>query len=150
MDIALSGVRSLVARAILLGYNWCMDGSNRNGQNDEISLHYVPCGSEEEAANIARTLLAEHLIACGNIYPSRSVYVWRGDVAEEQEYLLLCKTSPSRLDPAARRVEQLHSYEIPCIIRFETARANGSYAAWVRENVESGVVSGAREKTQEK
>jgi len=126
-----------------------MDAS-MDDRSDKISLIYIPCGSEEEAADIARTLLSERLIACGNIYSSKSLYTWKGDITDEQEYLLLCKTAPSRVEAAARRVAQLHSYDIPCILRFESVQANRSYASWVRESVGNLSAASSSKKGPEK
>lgn len=110
-----------------------MDAGNR--QSAEVSIIYVPCGSEDEAARIARALLGERLIACGNIYRSRSIYEWKGEIADQEEHLLLCKTAPSRAVAAEKRVRELHSYEVPCILRIEPARANYDYASWVNGQV---------------
>jgi periplasmic divalent cation tolerance protein len=106
-----------------------------SGQDAGLALIYVPCGSEEEAVTIARTLLEEGLIACGNIYPSRSIYRWEGAIADEREFLLLCKTARSRTYAAQRRIEQLHSYEIPCILTFAPETVNAPYLSWVNGEV---------------
>jgi len=47
-----------------------------------IVLIYCPCGSEEEAARIARTLVEQRLIACANIREMRSIYFWKGELAD--------------------------------------------------------------------
>jgi periplasmic divalent cation tolerance protein len=97
-----------------------------------VSLLYVPCGSEGEALRICRALLEERLVACGNIHLTRSVYHWKGEVADEQEYVLVCKTSRERAIAASMRARALHGYEVPCVLRIEPAAANYEYAAWVR------------------
>lgn len=96
---------------------------------------YVPCGSEAEAVELARKLLDEQLIACANIYASRSLYRWQGRVADEVEHVLVCKTLASRSDLASGRVAELHSYELPCILRVVPARANDEYYSWVAGEV---------------
>src|SRR5436305_14294520 len=93
-----------------------MTGNKHSGESQVVHL-YVACGSEDEGASIARTLLAEGLIACGNRYQSRSIYSWEGRTTDEQECLLICKTARSRVAAAERRLAELHSYEIPCILR---------------------------------
>jgi len=108
--------------------------------NDKLDLIllYVPCGSEDEARRIAGLLLREHLIACGNIYESRSLYYWKGELADEPEQVLLCKTTPARAAAAATRIRQVHSYDSPCILRIEPASANHEYASWVHSEVSKG------------
>jgi periplasmic divalent cation tolerance protein len=99
--------------------------------NEQVVIMYVPCGGDEEAATIARALLREGLIACANIYASRSLYRWQGEVADETEYVLFAKTTASQADTAARLVEQLHSYDIPAIVTIRADSVNDAYAAWV-------------------
>jgi periplasmic divalent cation tolerance protein len=106
-----------------------------SGAVSNVALLYVPCGSEAEALSITGTLLKEHLAACGNIYPSKSVYSWQGERKEETEYVLLLKTTPDRAARCQARVVELHSYEVPCVILLEPGHANYAYAAWVREQV---------------
>ena len=105
------------------------------GKPGEVALLYVPCGSEEEARNIASTLVQEGVIACGNIVVSRSLYTWQDRLVDETEHILLCKTTRAAVVSARRRIEQLHSYDIPCIISVEPASVNAAYARWVSEQV---------------
>lgn len=100
-----------------------------------VVLIYVPCGSEEEAVRIARTLLTERLIACGNIYQSRSLYIWENRPADEQEYVLVCKTAPVRADATRRRIDEMHSYKVPGVLTMQPAEANYAYSSWVSAQV---------------
>jgi periplasmic divalent cation tolerance protein len=99
--------------------------------DDPMVMLYVPCGGEAEAKQIAARLLEERLIACANIYASRSLYRWKGETADEQEQVLVCKTLASRSEAAAARIGQLHSYEVPCILTATPVRANGDFYTWV-------------------
>ena len=103
----------------------------------DIIVLYVPCGSEDEAANIAAILISEGLIACGNIMVSRSLYNWHNSLVDEKEHILLCKTTQQAVESAQARIEQLHSYDTPCIISVEPASVNAAYAAWVSDQVDS-------------
>lgn len=105
---------------------------------DRLELVYVPCGSEDEAVAIAARLVSEGLIACGNIVESRSIYMWEGALMDQKEYLLLAKTTKSRSGAARKRVAQLHSYDIPCIIALAPQSVNPAYERWVRGEVLTG------------
>jgi periplasmic divalent cation tolerance protein len=91
----------------------------------------VPCGGETEAKELASRLLDERLIACANIYASWSLYRWKGETADELEQVLVCKTLSSRSEAAAARIQQLHSYEVPCILTVTPARASSQFYSWV-------------------
>ena len=106
---------------------------------EQLIILYVPCGSEEEAAHIALELISEGLIACGNVHASRSLYRWQDKIADETEFVLWAKTTRARAEAAARRIQELHSYEIPCILTISPEAVNSSYEKWV-----AGEVSGLR------
>lgn len=102
---------------------------------ESITLLYVPCGSEDEAARICELLLAQRLVACGNIVRSRSIYPWKGKVADEEEYLLICKTTSERAQAAESLILEMHSYEVPCVVHIAPERVSLAYARWVKGEV---------------
>lgn len=105
-----------------------------NNNNQIISI-YCPFPSVEEAEKTAQTLLDEKLIACANILPSGlSVYVWEGKVQKESETYVFFKTSAKVASQTIKRIEELHPYEVPAIIRFE-AESNKAFADWVKDSI---------------
>ncbi len=84
----------------------------------------------DAAADLARTLVEERLAACVNRLDCRSTYRWEGTVVEDEEVLLLAKTTNGRYDALADRVAELHPYEVPCIERFEEDGLPEAFAAW--------------------
>jgi len=98
-----------------------------------VVLITVP--SEEDAANIGYTLVAEKLAACVNIVEGiRSIYAWQGEVHDEPECLLVVKTVAENFDALAERVKELHSYEVPEIIALPILKGSTEYLDWVWEN----------------
>jgi periplasmic divalent cation tolerance protein len=96
---------------------------------------YVPCGSEEEAEKISESLLDDRLIACANIYQSKSLYRWKGKLERSDEWIVFAKSSPEKFDEIERRVKSLHSYELPCIIGIPIQQSSGEYAKWVENSL---------------
>ena len=93
---------------------------------------YVTIGSEAEAKSIAKALVKESLIACANVLgPASSIYMWEDEVQEAQEFVLICKTQRMRLEAAAARVRELHSYDTPCITVYEMAAGFPPYVEWI-------------------
>jgi periplasmic divalent cation tolerance protein len=105
------------------------------GSNTTIRILYVPCGSEDEARGLAVSLIERGLIACANIYSSRSIYRWKGETADEVEHVLFAKTTAALAQQAATAAEELHSYDIPCAMVLEPASVNAPYEAWVMGEV---------------
>ena len=101
----------------------------------DIRILYVPCASEDAARDLAMSLLDRRLIACANIYPSRSIYRWKGRVSDETEYVVFAKTTAELAHDAAAAAEQLHMYDTPCVLVIEPAFANAAYSGWVNSEV---------------
>lgn len=96
-------------------------------------LIYTPCKNEQEAEKIAEILLTEKLVACANILPSKSLYFWQGKLNKEQEAILILKTTKDKIKIAEGRIKELHSYELPCILKIE-GKANEEFETWVANN----------------
>lgn len=90
----------------------------------------------EAADDLARALVEEGLAACVNCIDCHSTYRWEGDVVEEDETILLAKTTGERYDELRRRIETLHPHDVPCIERFDESHVLDSYAEWVAAEVE--------------
>ena len=95
---------------------------------------FITASSEEEAGNIAKTLVTEKLVACVNIMPEiRSTYWWEGKVCQEDEVMLIAKTTSALFPAVMNRVKLLHSYEVPEIISFPIAEGLPDYLRWIKE-----------------
>jgi periplasmic divalent cation tolerance protein len=88
------------------------------------------------AEDLARTLVEERLAACVNRLDCRSTYRWEGEVVEDDEVLLLAKTTDERYDALAARVTDLHPYEVPCVERFEESALPSAFADWRATSVD--------------
>ena len=103
---------------------------------DGIILLYVPVRDREEAKTMATLLLEEQLIACANIIPGMvSLYRWEGTIQQAEEVLLIVKTTEGKRDVAMKRIEELHSYECPCVTALVSAKTNDTFAKWVFSQV---------------
>ena len=89
-------------------------------------------GSQEEAQKIAATLVREMLAACVNMVPGViSMYWWEGQVQQDEEWLLIAKTRRDVLDDLVRRVQALHSYDVPEIIALPLVGGSQAYLKWI-------------------
>ncbi len=95
----------------------------------------VTCGMAREADRIATELVKRRLAACVNVLEARvrSTYRWKGKVETAAEYLLLIKTSKSKLRALRATVERLHSYEVPEIIALPIVAGSPAYLRWLGE-----------------
>jgi periplasmic divalent cation tolerance protein len=90
------------------------------------------CGSPEEAQRLARALVEKRLAACVSVISGvRSVYHWKDAIEEEEEVLLVIKTSRPLLEDLRSEIERLHSYEVPEVIAMQVVDGSERYLAWL-------------------
>jgi len=93
---------------------------------------YITASSDDEAALLARTLVAERLIACANLVPGvQSFYWWEGQVQDDTEVLVIGKTRAGLVDQVIARVKELHSYDCPCVVALPITAGNEDYISWI-------------------
>jgi periplasmic divalent cation tolerance protein len=90
------------------------------------------CASAEEAQRVARALVEKRLAACVNVIPGiRSVYRWKDAIEDEEEVLLVIKTSRALLEELRNEIERLHSYEVPEVIALSVVDGSERYLTWM-------------------
>ena len=101
------------------------------------SMVYITTSGALESKKIARKLLEEKLVACINIIPTiESVYLWKGTIEEDSESIMIVKTKSELVGKVIKRVEQLHSYEIPCILEIHVNNGSNNYLKWMESELE--------------
>jgi len=94
------------------------------------------CADLTQAAALARTLVDEQLAACVNLVANaRSVYRWQGKIEDASECLLVIKTTRDAYPALARRLAQIHPYEVPEILAVDVVEGGAGYLAWLGESV---------------
>lgn len=98
----------------------------------ELAIVLSTLGSEDAARVLARQLVDERLIACGNVVPGiTSIYRWQGRVEESAEVLLVMKTRATLVERLCERVAQLHPYEVPELVALRPSQVADAYGQWV-------------------
>jgi periplasmic divalent cation tolerance protein len=100
-----------------------------------FALVLVTAPDLKSARALAKTALAQKLIACANLLPRvESHYVWRGKMESATEVLMLLKTRKSRLAALEKLVVTRHPYATPEFLVLALAAGNKNYLAWLAEN----------------
>ncbi len=100
----------------------------------EARLILTTAGSRDEAEQIARALVDEHLAACVSIVPGlTSIYRWQGNVEAAPELLLIIKTTAANLAHLEEAIRRLHSYEVPEFLVLTPESASSPYLDWLLE-----------------
>lgn len=104
----------------------------------EYFVVLTTCPDETTAENLARRLVEERLAACVNrVAGIRSTYWWQGAVQDDQEVLLVAKTSADRVATLCARIQELHPYEVPEAIALPVALGAERYLAWIGQTLAS-------------
>jgi len=94
--------------------------------------------SPEEAVALVRSLLERRLVACGTVLPAaRSLYHWEGKIADEEEFVVLLKTTAERVREIEGAFEQLHPYRVPELLALPVAAGLDSYLGWITSETTS-------------
>ena len=103
----------------------------------DMVLVLTTVADDEEAEELARQLVDEHLAACVNVLgPMVSFYRWRGKVERDRERQMIIKTTKDLVAALQSRLTQLHSYELPEFIVLTHVEPSAAYLTWVNESVE--------------
>ena len=95
---------------------------------------YTTFPNKEKATKLSSYLIDNQFVACANYFPISSSYMWNGEIQNEEEVASLFKTTKEKWDQVSEKLEELHPYDIPCIIKYEI-EANESYSKWVKDCV---------------
>jgi periplasmic divalent cation tolerance protein len=88
--------------------------------------------------DIARSLLEERLIACAQILgPIKSIYWWKGDIVEEEEFLCIMKTRLELFEKVKSKIKALHPYEVPEIVGTNLDALSEDYKTWLQNETKS-------------
>ena len=98
----------------------------------KFRLVYVTTDSIENAKNIAKILVNEHLAACCSIISNvTSIFGWQNSIQESHEYVLMIKTSADKLETMQNRITELHDYDVPEIIATQITEGYLPYLKWM-------------------
>ena len=93
--------------------------------------------SIDEANKISKLAIERKIAACANIFPINSMYSWHEKIENNDEYLVIYKTTDKKIKQLRQFLEENHSYEIPEIIDFELNHTNSKYLDWIIQSTQS-------------
>lgn len=97
-------------------------------------LVYITNPTKEVSDKIAMHLLKKKLIACANIFPIDSKFLWKNKIQSAKEWMLIAKTQNSKFKKMVEEVKRHHPYEVP-VIEKVNAYSNAGCGKWLREEL---------------
>ena len=93
---------------------------------------FITINDRTKAKEIAETLLNKKLAACVQISgPATSLYRWEGKIVEDEEWLLIAKSSREHYGELEEQVKKVHVYEVPEILAVPVENGNEDYLNWL-------------------
>jgi len=103
---------------------------------DKYLVAFCTCPDDPTARALSEALVRERLAACVNrIARVRSTFLWEGRLQEDEEILLIIKTSADRLATLSARIQALHPYEVPEVVAVGITGGSERYLAWLGQSV---------------
>ena len=91
----------------------------------------------DEGKKIAKNLVESKLAACVNIISNIfSIYRWEGEIQEDNEHLLLIKSTEQKSELIIQKIKEIHSYEEPECIAIKIESGSETYLEWIKKVVE--------------
>ena len=113
--------------------------SNPSLPDQAALLVYTTFPSLDDAKKTGRFLVENALAACVNIVPGMtSVYVWQGAVQEDQEVIMLVKTTAARSDLVLSEIKRLHPYSVPARLVLPVGGGGEDFLDWIAAQCRSG------------
>ncbi|CAD5969512.1 Divalent-cation tolerance protein CutA [Planktothrix tepida] len=102
----------------------------------DYAVVLVTASSRLEAEKIAQALVEKKLAACVSLMPIHSIYTWKSELCQEDEWQLMIKTDLRQFEQLETKIKQLHSYEVPEIIALPIIKGSGDYLNWISEQTQ--------------
>ena len=97
-----------------------------------VVIVMVTAASQDEAVKIADQVVRSRLAACASMIPTvRSIYWWEGKMMNDQESLLLIKTTSDKFSSLEETIRKIHSYKVPEILAIPVNNGFPPYLEWV-------------------
>jgi periplasmic divalent cation tolerance protein len=90
---------------------------------------------KQDAVRIGKGLLEKRLIACYNLWPVESAYWWKGEIVQDDEVMMIMKSTLRWFDDIDEYLKEESGYEVPELVALDSEKIDLSYQRWINEEV---------------
>jgi len=90
---------------------------------------------EDSAISFSKEIMVRKLAACVQMMPVKSMYFWKGEVQNDEELLLLIKTSTVKKQELEELVNELHPYDLPEFWVSRPMDGSNDYLQWITDSI---------------
>jgi periplasmic divalent cation tolerance protein len=110
-----------------------MNSTPQPSQDVVVCLVTAP---QLNAREIGRSLVQRQVVACVNIVSKvQSIYRWEGKVIEDEEALLVIKTTRAQVAPLEELLGTIHPYDTFELVALDVVAGAQGYLDWIGDSV---------------
>lgn len=99
-------------------------------------LVYVTAPDYETAIKIGHGCVKAGLAACANVIPEMtSIYTWQDEIRQDQESILILKTTEETVPDLTHFINIRHPFDNPCVIAMPVVGGNQKFLDWIDSSV---------------
>jgi len=98
--------------------------------SNDVKVIFTTVDDKEKAEELAQKIVELKLAACVSITKVNSKYFWEGKIVHDEEYLLIIKTLPEKVNELQKWIQENHPYTVPEFIVL-SGNANKPYFDWM-------------------
>jgi periplasmic divalent cation tolerance protein len=99
---------------------------------DNICQVVITAPDPDWLATFVRGLVKDRLCAGShNVAEIRSIYRWRGSIEDHNEAHVALHTRVALVPAIVERTNNLHPYEVPCVVALPIVATNPAYHQWI-------------------
>lgn len=101
-------------------------------KSQDLLLVVTTISDNAAAKSLAHLIISNRLAACCNIIPNiTSIYEWNSELYDEEECLIVMKTTKNRYPSLEAFIQEQHPYDVPELIAFSADNCSQEYLSWV-------------------
>jgi periplasmic divalent cation tolerance protein len=100
---------------------------------ERYSVILTTAGSSDEAESLASGLVSRKLVACAQLLPIGSMYIWEGKIEKDSEVLLLLKARADLYEQIESYILERHSYDTPEVLQLDVKQGSEGYLSWISD-----------------
>lgn len=95
-------------------------------------LVYITLPASFDPAEFCGSLVRDSLAAGMNIAgPARSVYRWKGEVHNEEEWIIFAQVDEASFEEFMLKAKERHPYKTPCIAALPLIKGYPPFMEWI-------------------
>jgi periplasmic divalent cation tolerance protein len=102
-------------------------------EQHEYSIITTTYPDKESAKSVAKLLVEKRLVACAQIFPIESIYLWQGQIHDEEETILIAKSKTQLFDIIVATIRENHTYQVPQIVQIPITDGLPEYLKWIED-----------------